>query len=75
MRFDEQALKAIAEITEGQYSHAGSADALHKVYKELTAKMVLERRETEVTALFGAAAALFAVAAATLSLLWFHRTA
>ncbi len=75
MRFDEQALKAIAAITEGQYSHAGSADALHKVYKELTAKMVLERKETEVTAFFGAAAALFALVAATLSLLWFHRPA
>jgi Ca-activated chloride channel family protein len=44
------------------------------VYKDLTAKMVLERRQTEVTALFGAAAALFALAAALLSLLWFHRT-
>ena len=75
MRFDEEALKAIAAITEAQYSHAGSADALHKVYKELTAKMVLERKETEVTAFFGAAAALFALAAATLSLLWFHRPA
>ena len=75
MRFDEAALKAIAAITEGQYSHASSADALHKVYKELTAKMVLERKETEVTAFFGAAAALLALVAATLSLLWFHRTA
>ena len=75
MRFDESALKAIAAITEGQYSHASSADSLHKVYKELTAKMVLERKETEVTAFFAAAAALFALIAATLSLLWFHRTA
>ena len=75
MRFDEEALKAIAAITEGQYSHANSADALHKVYKELTAKIVLERKETEVTAFFGAAAALFGLVAATLSLLWFHRPA
>jgi len=73
MRFDEEALKAIAAITEGQYSHAGSAADLHKVYQALTAKMVLERRETEVTAFFGAAAALLALVAAILSLLWFHR--
>jgi len=73
MRFDEEALKAIAAITEGQYSHAGSAADLHKVYQALTAKMVLERRETEVTAFFGAAAGLLALLAATLSLLWFHR--
>ena len=75
MRFDEEALKAIAGITEGQYSHASSSAALQKVYKDLTAKLVLERRETEVTAFFGAAAALFAFVAALLSLLWFHRTA
>jgi Ca-activated chloride channel family protein len=75
MRFDEETLKAIAAITEGVYSHAGSAADLHRVYKELTAKMVLERKETELTAFFGAAAALFALLAAMLSLLWFHRTA
>lgn len=74
MRFDEEALKAIAGITEGEYSHAGSAADLHKVYKNLTAKLTLERRETELTALFGAMAALFALVAAALSLLWFHRT-
>jgi Ca-activated chloride channel family protein len=75
MRFDEETLKAVAAITEGVYSHAGSAADLHRVYKELTAKMVLERKETELTAFFGAAAALFALLAAILSLLWFHRTA
>jgi Ca-activated chloride channel family protein len=74
MRFDEEALKAIAGITEGEYFHAGSADDLRKIYKNLTAKLSLERRETELTAFFGAAAALFAVIAAMLSLLWFHRT-
>lgn len=74
MRFDEEALRAIAGITEGQYSHASSATALHKVYKDLTAKLVLERKETELTAIFGAGAALFALVAGFLSLLWFHRT-
>jgi Ca-activated chloride channel family protein len=75
MRFDEETLKAIAAITEGEYTHAGSAADLHKVYKDLTSKLVLERRETELTAFFGAAAALLALIAAVLSLLWFHRTA
>jgi Ca-activated chloride channel family protein len=75
MRFDEEALKAIAGVTEGEYFHAGSADDLRKIYRNLTARLALERRETELTAFFGAAAALFAVLAAMLSLLWFHRTA
>jgi Ca-activated chloride channel family protein len=74
MRFDEEALKGIAKITEGEYFHAGSAEDLRKVYNTLTAKMVLERRQTELTALFSAAAALFALVAAVLSLYWFHRT-
>jgi Ca-activated chloride channel family protein len=74
MRFDEEALKAIAGITEGEYFHAGSATDLQNVYKNLTAKLTLERGNTELSALFGAAAALFALVAATLSLLWVHRT-
>lgn len=75
MRFDEQALRSIAAVTEGQYSHAGSAGDLHKVYKDLTTRLVLERGETEITAFFAAAAALLALAAGALSVLWFPRTA
>jgi Ca-activated chloride channel family protein len=73
MRFDEESLKAIAGITEGEYFHAGSAADLHKIYNTLTSKLALERARTELSALFGAAAALFAVVAAALSLLWVHR--
>jgi len=75
MRFDEAALRAVAGITEGQYTHAGSAADLHKVYSSLTTKLVMERRETELTGIFGGAAALLALFAALLSLLWFHRSA
>lgn len=74
MRFDETALRSIAGITEGQYTHAGNAADLHKVYKDLTAKLVLERQETELTGIFGGIAALLTAIAALLSLLWFHRT-
>jgi Ca-activated chloride channel family protein len=74
MRFDEQALKAIAGITEAEYFHAGSADDLQKVYRNLSTKLTLERRETELTAFFGAGAALFALISGMLSLLWFHRS-
>jgi hypothetical protein len=35
----------------------------------------MEKKETEVSALFTAAAALFAIAAAVLSVLWFNRIA
>jgi Ca-activated chloride channel family protein len=74
MRFDEDALKSIADLTRAEYFHARSATDLHKVYESLTTRLVLEKEPTEITALFAAAAAALALAAALLSLLWFHRT-
>ena len=74
-RLDEEALKAVAKATGGEYFQAGTAADLQKVYKELNSKFALERRETEVSALFSALAAVLVFAAALLSFLWFHRRA
>jgi Ca-activated chloride channel family protein len=73
VRLDEESLKSIAEITRGEYFFAGNADDLKKVYQSLSSKVVLETRETEVTALFAAAGAALALLSALLSMLWFHR--
>ncbi len=73
MRFDEETLKSIADITHGEYFYAGTAEDLQKIYRDLNAKLVLEKKGTEITMLFTALAALFALAAAGLSLLWFPR--
>jgi Ca-activated chloride channel family protein len=73
VRLDEESLKAVAEITRGEYYHAGTAQDLKKVYQELNTRFVLERRDTEVTSLFTALAALLAVGAGMLSLAWFGR--
>jgi Ca-activated chloride channel family protein len=73
VRLDEETLKQIATITHGEYFYAGNALDLNKVYQTLNAKLVLERKKTEVTALFAAVAALFALVSAALSLAWFHR--
>jgi Ca-activated chloride channel homolog len=73
VRLDEETLKAIADITRGEYFYAGNALDLKKVYQALNAKLVLERKKTEVTAIFAGVAALFAVVSAALSLAWFHR--
>ena len=73
MQFDEETLKAIAQISKGEYFHASSAAELKKVYSALTARFVLEKKETELTALATAAAALLALAAAGLSVIWFNR--
>ncbi len=73
MRFDEEALKAIADITRAEYFHAASAGDLKKVYDTLNAKFVLERKETEITAIAIALAAVLAVVSGALSILWFSR--
>ncbi len=72
-QLDEETLKAIANMTAGEYFYAGNAEDLKKIYKTLTSRMVLEQRETEVSALFAGAAALVMLAAAGLSLAWFNR--
>jgi len=73
VRLDEETLKAIADLTRGEYFYAGNAVDLKKVYQALNAKLVMERKKTEVTALFSGLAALLAVLSAALSLAWFHR--
>jgi Ca-activated chloride channel family protein len=73
VRLDEDALKQIAETTGGEYFYAGTAADLKKVYQALNSKLVMEKQETEITALFAVAAALVALLSAALSLLWFNR--
>jgi Ca-activated chloride channel family protein len=73
VRLDEEALRQIAQETKGEYFHAGTAAELEKVYGVLNSKLVMEKQETEVTALVTLAAALLALAAGFLSLLWFNR--
>ena len=75
MRFDEAALKGIAGITAAEYYHAASAADLKSIYENLNTRFALERRETEISALVTALAAVLAVAAGSLSLLWFGRVA
>ena len=70
---DEESLKTIANVTRGEYFYAGNAMDLKKVYQLLHTRLALEKKETEITALFSAAAALLAVISAGLSLLWFNR--
>ena len=73
VRLDEETLKEIARITRGEYFYAGTATDLRKVYQSLNSRLVLEKKEAEITALFSAAAALLALGSALLPLLWFNR--
>lgn len=72
-RLDEDTLRSVAQITDAEYFHAGTAAELDKVYRKLSARLAMEYRETEISALFSALAALLVLAAAALSMLWFRR--
>ena len=74
VRLDEEALKAVAKVTEAEYFYAGSAVDLRKVYQHLTSRFALERRDTEIGALFAAASALLGLLAFGLSAIWFRRS-
>jgi Ca-activated chloride channel family protein len=72
-RLDEETLRAVANITQAEYFYAGNAQDLKKVYQSLNSKIVLQTKETEITAIFAAVGAALAVLAALLSMLWFNR--
>jgi len=73
VRLDEDALKVIADMTRAEYFFAGNAPDLKRIYQGLNSKLVMERKQTEVTALFTAIAASLTLLAAALSLMWFNR--
>lgn len=73
VRLDEETLKEVAGATRAEYFYAGTAAELKKVYESLTSRVVLEKRETEVSALIALLGAALAILAAGLSLWWFNR--
>jgi len=73
VRLDEESLKTIANVTHGEYFYASNAMDLRKVYESLNTRLALETRQTEITALLAAAAAVITLLAAFLSMLWFNR--
>jgi Ca-activated chloride channel homolog len=74
VQLDEDTLKRVAELTRGEYFRATNGLELGKVYEGLQGRLVLEEKDTEITALFTAGAALLLVLGAGLSLWWFGRT-
>lgn len=73
VRLDEDTLKAIAQKTNAEYFYAGTANDLKKVYETLSTKLTVEKKETEISALFALGAAVLTLLSAGLSLLWFNR--
>ena len=73
VRLDEETLKAIAHRTAADYYYAGTAQDLKKVYENLSSRLTLEKKETEISALFALLGAWLALLAGGLSMLWFNR--
>jgi Ca-activated chloride channel family protein len=73
VRLDEETLKAVADVTRAEYFYAGTSADLRKVYRNLNSKLVLERKNVEITSLITMGAALLVVLALGLSLWWSSR--
>ena len=75
LQLDEPTLREVARMTGGDYHHAGTAEKLRDVYETLGSQMQVVKRETELAPLIALAAALLAMMAGGLSMLWFGRIA
>ena len=73
LRLDEPTLREVARMTGGEYHHAGTAEKLRSVYENLSSRLQVQTRETELAPLLALGAALLVLAAASLSGLWFGR--
>jgi Ca-activated chloride channel homolog len=73
VRLDEETLRTVADVTRGEYFHAGTSEDLKNVYKQLTTQLILEKKDTEIGFLFAALAAILLTISLALSLLWFGR--
>ena len=73
VQLDEEALKQVAGITRAEYFLTSDAVDLKRIYSELTSRFVMEKKHTEITVFFSAAATLLALLAAMLSVTWYSR--
>ncbi len=71
VRLDEATLQGIADITKGTYRHAGTAAELKQAYQDLTTRLIVERKEMELSFAFAAFGMVMLVAALGLSIYWF----
>jgi Ca-activated chloride channel homolog len=73
VQLDEEALKQVAGITRAEYFFTTDAVDLKNIYSSLTSRFVMEKKLTEITVFFSAAAMLLALLAAMLSVTWYSR--
>lgn len=67
---DEDTLKSVANMTDGNYYTAESADELQQVFASLPTNIITRHEVSEISVIFAAIGALFAALAIGLSLKW-----
>jgi Ca-activated chloride channel family protein len=70
---DRATLQAIADLTEGRYFDAPSADELKSVYSDLGSKIGYEDEEKEITYVFAGIATALLIAGTGFAMYWFNR--
>jgi Ca-activated chloride channel family protein len=70
---DEQTLKAVAQVTNGQYHQIDDRAAIADVSKSINLHFAVVTEYIQISALFVAGAVLFLAVGALLSVLWFGR--
>ena len=70
---NSQTLRSVAKVTSGSYHQAGNAAGLRMISETIDPHLTVVRSNTEITAIFAAAAAALLVAAALISVLRFGR--
>jgi Ca-activated chloride channel family protein len=72
-KVDEETLQAIAKVTGGEFFKASNAEDLKMIYQKLSSRFSMEKRETEITALFVLGSVVLIVLSMFLSLIWFRQ--
>ena len=72
-RLDEEALQAIAGLTNGTYYHAVDEESLAEIYETVGLQLTVAGEKTEVTALFAGIGLLFFLVGSGLAQFWLGR--
>lgn len=67
---DEETLQQVADMSGGAYYAAESADELQAVFENLPTSLIMRHETTEISFIFAALGALFAVVAVGLAMFW-----
>lgn len=70
---NEDALKEIAQLTEGEYFNAETEEDLTSIYENVELQFVANPKKTEVTSLLAGISMIVLMIGAGLSLIWFGR--